>query len=624
MRVVLKGLLLVPVILLASLALVPSAFRWNWLRPPLSQWISTQLGRELTIRKNIELDLSWKPRIRIQGLYLANTPWGQKTLLAEVEELMVQLDLQALLQGRWVLPEVVLTRPVLNLERSEQGIPNWTFGEKRSAGSSPPRFTIGRLTLQGGRMTFIDPLLEADFIAHVVDFDKHALVLQGNGRIRGRHIEVELRTESLLALLQPESRLGMEGCFTWGSTHGRWSGTLKAPLIFQGADLEVEITGENPATLSPILGIPLPNLPPYHLQGHLSQQENKWVVQHLQGIVGGSDFSGDVTLESTKNRPHLLGYLTSNHLDLTDIGIGRSVVPALPSDDAANTIRLVPTIGMDVDLEIQGRRIVTPIVLEEARTRLGLKDGQLHLTHLNFGLAGGQVQSVVGMDTHYSPMPTTLEAHFQRIDLQRLLVALGETQQNSGTLTGRLRFKSSGGSVNNLLATAEGNAFFAVTSGHLDSLLLAIARLDLAKTLASLLFLDNRVELHCAVAQVLAHNGVLTIDPLVIDTTSTKVTGAGTVDLRQKQLDLTFEPHPKDLSLFSAHSPLRVTGNFQSPEVRPKVGPLGGRVVAAAALGVLIGPVGAVMPFIEPGIGEDNDCQNLVHSTTSLPNEIKQ
>ncbi|CAK0762386.1 AsmA family protein [Gammaproteobacteria bacterium] len=626
MRAVLKGLLLVLVIFLVSLALVPATFRWNWLRPPLSHWISTQLGRELTIQENIELELSWLPRIRIQGLRLANPPWSQRALLVEVEELMVQIDLSALLQGRWVLPEVALTRPVFHLERSPQGIANWTFAKKEggSEGGGPSHFTIGRLLLREGRLTFIDPILDVDFIAHALDLDSQSLVLRGNGQIRGRHAEIKLHTDPLLALLQPERAFGIEGCFTWGNTHGRWSGTLTAPWMFQGADLEVEMAGESLAALSPIFGIPLPNLPPYHIQGHLSQQETKWVAQHLQGVVGGSDFAGNITWEGMGKRPRLTGHLISNHLALMDIGIGRSVTRETPPDGAVDTVEPASAIGMDVDLEVQGRRIVTPIVLEEVKTHLRLEDGQLHMTPLNFGLAGGQVQSVVGMDTHYNPMPITLETHFQQIDLQRFLTSLGGSQQNSGVLTGRLRFSSGGGSVGNLLATAEGSAFFVVTRGHLDSLFLALVRLDLAKTLTSLLFLDNRVELRCAVAQVLAHNGVFTIQPLVIDTTSTKVTGSGTMDLRQEQLDLTLEPHPKDLSLFSAHSPLRVTGSFQSPEVRPKAGPLGGRMAAAAALGALIGPVGAVMPFIEPGIGEDNDCQNLVHSTTTLPKEIKQ
>lgn len=611
-----KGFLLALAIVFFSILLIIMSFRWNWLRIPLDQLVSAQLKREITVT-NLKMEFfSWKPWLRVQGLRLANSPWGRQPFLAEVEELMIQINPLALLHGQWMLPEVVLTRPALHLELSPQNVPNWVFGEQKEKTASS-NLSIGRLTIRDGLLTFFAPHLNADLTAQVTEFPipgNRALTLRGSGRIRDGHAELDLRGDSLAKLLVAGRPYGMDGCFTWGNTHGRWGGTLKNPFIFQGADFEFEMSGPSPAAIFPITGIKLPALPPYRVQAHVSQQENKWIAQDIQGTVGGSDFSGDIMWEEVTGKPpHLTGRLKSNQMALKDIGIGKE-----PPED---TSKQPEPMMMDVNLEFYSRRVFAPpLSLETLKTQLRVKEGKIHLDALSFEMTGGQVRAIVSLDTHYNPMPTSIDAHFQRLDLSQLLAPLKLSQHNRGTLSGRLHLISGGGPVFDLLASAKGTAFFIVTRGQLDSLLLALARLDLAKTLNSLLLLDNSVELRCAVAQVDARDGILSITPLVVDTTSTKVTGGGTIDLRRKQLDITIEPQPKDLSLFSAYSPFHITGSFQSPEVRPKVGQIGGRMAAAAALAALVGPIGAVMSFIEPGIGEDNDCQDLMRSI-SVPFE---
>ena len=633
MRIVLKSLSLIVVLFVIGLALMPATFRWNWLRTPLSHWVSAQIGRELSIRGNLVLDLSWQPRIRMGGLCLANLPGNQYPLFAEVEALDVYIDLRSLLQGRWVLPALSLTNPIVHLERASDGTPNWIFGNvgqsrgvQRGGTAVASHFTIDKMTLQNGRITFSDPNAAIEVTAHVTEQpsteDWRTLILHGSGLVQGGQAEIELRTASLSILLGSGQSFALEGCFTLGNTHGCWAGAIASPWTLQGTELELELSGPSPAALFPITQVVFPALPPYHFAGHFSQKGSRWLIQNLQGSVGNSDFAGAVTWEGATKRPRVEGHLQSHHLDLKDLGIGQPVAPPPTTGQAVRTATLAATqpapVAIDADLDFQGDQVVMPVVIQEVQTHLHVKDGQIRLEPFDCELAGGRVAATVGMDTQHHPTPITLDAHFRALDLKHLFATLGILQQNNGSLTGQMQFHSDGGnSVEQLLAHAEGTALFAVAHGQLDSLLLALARLDLTKTLTSLLFLDNSVELRCAVAGVRAHGGVLTIAPLVIDTTSTKVTGGGTVDLRKEVLDLTFEPHPKDLSLLSAHSPLRVTGGFQSPEVRPEVGPLGGRMAAAAALGVLVGPVGAIMPFIEPGIGEDHDCQDLVRGVNT-------
>ena len=54
-----------------------------------------------------------------------------------LQRLAFRLDLRELLRERLVLPAVELVEPVLRLEMSEQGLPNWTFGQARPADTLP-------------------------------------------------------------------------------------------------------------------------------------------------------------------------------------------------------------------------------------------------------------------------------------------------------------------------------------------------------------------------------------------------------------------------------------------------------------------------------------------------------
>ena len=76
-------------------------------------------------------------------------------------------------------------------------------------------------------------------------------------------------------------------------------------------------------------------------------------------------------------------------------------------------------------------------------------------------------------------------------------------------------------------------------------------------------------------------------------------------------LDLKLLAHPKKPSL-SARAPILVTGSFARPDVKPDPGVLAARGGAAAVLGAILTPVGALIPFIELGLGKDSDCQGLV------------
>src|SRR4029453_1429533 len=128
MQTVLKGIgmaLGLVIVWLVGLVLV---FDWNWIKGFVEREASKALGRIVVIEGDLDVQLSWSPLVRLDHLRIANPPGGPEPSMLKVQPLVFRLDLRELLRGRVLLPTVELVEPVLRLETSEQGQPNWTFG----------------------------------------------------------------------------------------------------------------------------------------------------------------------------------------------------------------------------------------------------------------------------------------------------------------------------------------------------------------------------------------------------------------------------------------------------------------------------------------------------------------
>ena len=88
------------------------------------------------------------------------------------------------------------------------------------------------------------------------------------------------------------------------------------------------------------------------------------------------------------------------------------------------------------------------------------------------------------------------------------------------------------------------------------------------------------------------------------------------VNLGTEAMDLYFRPYPKDTSILSLRSPLKIAGTLGAPQTGPDKGALAGRAAAALALGA-INPLLALAATIETGPGEDANCRATLRAAAS-------
>jgi AsmA family protein len=619
--------------LIVLLTLVLMFVDWNWARRPVQRIVSGATEREFRI--DGDLDIDFLPlEVRAEKVYLGNAPWSAEPAMARIEAVNLRVRFWPLLAGRFTLPRIALEQPWLRLERNEDGIGNWVFGESCGPEGCPQRLRILQLHARDGQLEVREPALQT---ALDIDFESSTptsrdalapLVLHGRGTYRGAPFGIAGHVDSPLELQGKPQPYQLDLTLQAGETQARVSGTLEEPLQTQDVAVNFELKGADLAQLYELVGIALPRTPPYTLKGLLSRHGNRYAYEGFTGTVGDSDLSGTASVDTGGPRLKLTASLKSKLIDFDDLsgfiggtpGAGKGETASALQKKAARAQRasgkLLPAKpiefsklrSMDADVELIATKVESPkLPLETMSAHLMLEDGLLTLTPLNFGAAGGTLAGSVRVDARRIPADFTLAMQFRQLHLPKLMPKAKLLRDSTGNINGVVNLDGHGNSAASILATADGEIGFIMGAGRMSNLLLEIAGLDVAETLGFLIGKDKQVRLRCAYADFNVSDGIATARSVAIDTTDTALLIRGDINFRNESLDLTLLPRPKDMSPISIRTPIKIAGTFADPSFAPKGGPLLLRGAAVAALAAIAPPL-ALVGLIETGPGDDTNC----------------
>jgi uncharacterized protein involved in outer membrane biogenesis len=643
MRGILKWTGIAAAILAVAIVVVIAFFDWNSVKGFISDQISGVIGRPFAIQGDLEVDLSLTPRITAHQIMLANTPWGSKPEMLDIERLEFSLQLLKLLRGEVVLPEIKVSQPRLLLEKNQGGEGNWEFDTRTEA--EPAERTefpkIGLLTIKEGKLTYRDRIagtdITMDMSTAVGAAKEQAVQLIGQGRFEGEKFMLQARGGSLLTLWDKDKPYPIDFKASIGNAGATVKGTFAEPLQLQGPKLTLSLQGPDLSKLFPLLGVALPETPPYRLTGHLIRRGETWVFNDFKGTVGDSDLSGDIAFASKgkRKRPYLEGDLVSRKLDFADLA---GFIGAKPSADkeeeatsqkqerqaerAAQHTRLFPDEPYDLKalkagdakVKFQGLKIITPKVpIDNLTANLQLENGRLTLKPLNFGIGIGKITANITLDAQeQDTLLTTADIQINGVQLKRLLADTRFSKQSAGDFVGSANLNATGNSLAELLGAADGGITMVMGGGRISNLIMELIGMDIAESLGFLLTKDPSIPIRCIVSDFMVSTGEMKTKILVIDTTDTNVIGEGQISLGKETVNLRLTPYPKDPSLLSARSPLIIKGPFKDLSAYPDPTALAARGAAAVALGVLLTPIAAIIPMVELGLGEDSECRDLI------------
>lgn len=484
---------------------------------------------------------------------------------------------------------------------------------------------IGRLRVEPSTLRFHDPKAGTELTLSLETqgstAGKQTLHMQGEGRYDGAPASLTLRGDPLLDARDPHRPYAVDLEANIVGTRLRLQGTLLRPLALEGLNLELALQGPNPQRLSRLLGVALPQLPPYSVSGNLDLENERWTFTDMEGEVGDSDLDGRLALNGNIRPSRLTGELTSTYLHIEDLGGLAGVTPEEAKSEADDRFILpdAPIIGdawhgVSAEVSFRGQSVrAGNIPLSNVVINFRLEEGRGQFDPVGFGVGEGSVDLVLDLDASTQPPSGTLQVEVQGVDLNEALRNWNLADESVGIIGGRGKLWIEGASVAELLASADGGVVLLMTGGRLEALLVEMAGLDAGETFVSWLRGRGPIPIDCAYADLQARDGVAQLDTFVVDTDDTTFTVGGQVDLNTERVDISIIAHPKDPSVFVGRSPLHLGGTFDNIETGVHGERLVMRAGASALLGAVAGPITALLPLVDVGTGPNMEyCQGLI------------
>ncbi|MCA1852179.1 MAG: AsmA family protein, partial [Beggiatoa sp.] len=291
----------------------------------------------------------------------------------------------------------------------------------------------------------------------------------------------------------------------------------------------------------------------------------------------------------------------------------------------ATAIELERLHAMDIHAKLDAKHVITKrIPIDNVSLAIVVEDGVLHAKPARFKLGEGAIDLAVTLDADSKPMRAEVEGDLRNVPLWALFKSTAFQDESSGVLDGRMHLASEGGSVREMAAHADGEAFVAMSRGKISHLLMELIGLDVFESIGVAVSGDEPIEIRCALTKLEAESGRVKVDPLVMDTSDTKITGQGEVDFASERINLLLTPYSKDFSPFTLRSPIRIGGKLADLDVfldAARLGP-GDRLkqIVSTTLSAIIG----LLPPIDMVLANDSPCRDLLTEARESYTEVSK
>ncbi len=659
-------------LLIVVLIVVIATFDWNRLKPTINQKVSTELNRPFAIRGDLGVvwerqkgETGWRswvpwPHVHADDVILGNPPDIPEITMVHLPRVEATLAPLSLLTKTVYLPWIKLQKPDARLIRLSEKTNNWTFDfadskdKEATAKPSSWSFRLDNIIFDRGRVAiddavskanleiFVDPLGKALPFSEVTGAkgkdDKgkvgdYVFGLKAEGRYNDQPLKGSGKIGGMLALRSEGTPFPVQADFRSGNTRVAFVGTVSDPMKMGGVDLRLKFSGDSLGELYELTGVLLPDTPPFETDGHLvakidPEKSSVYDYRDFNGRIGDSDIHGSLTYSTGKPRPKLEGDMESRQLRLADLGpligvdSGKGTKAQKVRKEAPPSGKVLPNDRfetdkwdvMDADVRFKGRRIEhgSSLPLSDLSTHIILKNADLQLKPLKFGMAGGTISANIKLEGDKKPMRGQAEIQARRLKLKQLMPDVELMQKTLGEMNGDATIRGTGNSVAALLGNGNGNLKLLMNDGLVSRNLMEILGLNVGNFLVGQIFGDDEVRVNCAAANIDLVNGVARPQIFAFDTENAVINITGTASMASEQLDLTINPESKGIRIVTLRSPLYVRGSFKDPDAGVKAGPLIARGAVAAALATLVTPAAALLALISPSEGQANQCQVIL------------
>jgi len=574
----------------------------EWIKSLIADRVTAATGRQFDIAGSATIDWSLQPTIALDQVSLANPPWASRPALVTAQRIEVQIALPPLLKGEVVIRRLALVAPDVLLETDADGRGNWVLAAGDDAGTATAPPALDALVVSDARLAYraggaTRAIAIGRLTAGAPD-PAGPLAFALDGVVD----DIAVTAEGSLAT--PATLLAGRGGAMAVKAKAAGAALTLDGAVGDGFDLRLAARGDDLGALAAALGVAPPARGAYAISARATPgKDGALRLDEIIASLGKSDLSGSLTIVPGDAQPRVIADLRSTRLDLGALLPSPTASAAAPGDDRVFDDAPLPY-ALLATLDAEGHYGAARVTFRQATLRdldldFTLADGVLTLALNGLRHGDGRLVGCLRIDGPEGAVALALDG--ERIALGRLLRELGESDLVETDIAMKADLRGRGGSIRALMASLDGRAGLRGGDGRIASGYVDYLAADLVPALAPWGKDAGDTRITCFTADFAVAGGQATATALALDTERMTVTGAGRIDLGRERLDLVLDPRPKDASLLSLATKLRVEGSLAAPTVRPDTLAVA-KGAAGAALGVIAtGGIGLIVPFLATG-----------------------
>lgn len=558
--------------------------------PIVENYASKATGRKITIG---DLQIKWGDPLRIQisDFHFGNANWGTEADMVTLKSLDAVLDVDALLKGDVKLRQLRIDNLQIFLERDKNGVGNWRLHDFSPSVARDP-FThesdqradfpvmldaaltnsAVRMKTSGGAMIRID----AHDLKLGANDERSPLTLSIDGAYNGKAAKMTVVGDSYTALHDAATPYPIKITIAREPDTLEFEGTMTDPVNVDGAKGVLTLNAPDMGGILSMFGVNAQATFPLYLATPLTRAGDRWAFEKLDGKIAKRNFEGALVLNegSRTVADDIAGELNFKKINARRIidGVSKLKRPTQKSDIKYVPLQASKTPGITLDISLRSNEVyydnwrVTDAELHVKNT-----PGKISVEALKFSAARGRIFMDMHLDATGKVPQLKSKIDVDKIDLGRVLRLAKSPDARkviSGPISARAVLDMKGNNIDQGIKNSRGGVVAYMNGGLIATKFLELATVDL-----NLLFggSNKQEEMSCLLGVYTMRNGIGTLSPLRLHADSASLTGGGTINLLNQQVDVYLKPVEGTTGFLALDIPLHFVGPVSSIEIEPIV-----------------------------------------------------
>ncbi|MGB6290974.1 MAG: AsmA family protein, partial [Desulfobulbales bacterium] len=300
---------------------------------------TSTIERQISIDGKIQVTTSLWPVFIIEDVHIKNPENFEDGDFARLQSARIEVGIIRLLMGKVRVKEFKVSGLELSLRADDKGQVNWVFGDRKPGLEEPeekpaalpekqtPELTsdsliVDKLSLSNIGVSFLKPGMEKPIEFRIDKCSGSAqpgkafeVILEGS--TLEEPYEVSIRAASLQELLE-ENKSWVEIETKIAKAQLNFSGNVDLAEINRNLKVKLKFKGEGLQNFNRLLGLDLPPIPTYGLNGSLAARKGLIELTDLKLQVSNSVLTGSMKVDDTGSTPEAAITLQSPVFQIND------------------------------------------------------------------------------------------------------------------------------------------------------------------------------------------------------------------------------------------------------------------------------------------------------------------